>query len=203
MTIVFGDVLRVSANFTLDNGTLYQNVYHYQRTGVGILSDQEHVDAIETQMNLMYDELVALILPDILPDLSFVDLVDFVDGEWKVVENIGVFTPVLAAVGTGQTLPHQCSPFVTFKTTRPKSVGRKFLFPVSETMQDSTILAAAAITAIVAYADEALVDIVIQVLDNLVPGIIRTGVDSFLPIFVGVVTNVMGTQRRRRPGVGA
>lgn len=203
MAIEVGDVLRVTANFILFPGIQYQNVYHYLYDGIPVVDDQNAVDAIETALDLAYDELVGLVSPDTDVDLSSVDKVEFLEGEWTVTENIGTFTPTLTAVGTGNTLPYQSSPFVTFKTSRPKSVGRKFLFPMTEPQQDSTIIIPAAVTALVAYAAVILDDITVELINLLHPGIVRTGVDDFLVFTVGVVTNVLGSQKRRRPGVGA
>lgn len=203
MTVTHGDVLRVSANFTLPGPVQYQNIYHYLYDGVGDATDATVISDIEDQLNLAYDELVALVRNDIVPDLSFVDEVQFLTGKWTVTRNVGTMTLVLAGVGGGDALPYQSSPFVTLKTSRPKSVGRKFLFPLSENMQDSTVLTAPAVAAIVGYTDEVLADIVVDLINALHPGIVRTGVDDYLVFQVGVVTNLLGSQRRRRPGSGA
>jgi len=203
MTIVAGDILRTTVNFSITGGTLYQNVFHHQRTGIGILSDAVHVQAIKDWAEAMYAEIEDRVKATVVEQLSFVDIVEFVGGVWTVTENIGTFVPVFTPIGTFDTLPNQCSPFVIFKTARPKSVGRKFLFPYTEFEQVDSILTASALAATVAWASDALNNIVIQVLDDLVPGIVRTGVDSFLTFTVAVVTDLIGTQRRRRIGEGA
>ena len=61
----------------------------------------------------------------------------------------------------------------------------------------------AAVDDIVLYAAEALEDITIAVVNALHPGVPRTGVDDWLSFTVAVVTNLLGSQKRRRPGVGA
>ena len=203
MTVEHGDVLRVSTNFHLGDGTLCQNVYHYLFDGVGIIADATVAADIGTQMNLMYDELGPQCRNDILGDLSSVDKVVFVGGQWTVSAHVGTFTVAFAGTGGGIGLPYQVSPFVTFKTARPKSVGRKFLFPFVSSSQAETILAVAAVDDIVLYAAEALEDITIAVVNALHPGVPRTGVDDWLSFTVAVVTNLLGSQKRRRPGVGA
>lgn len=203
MTIVAGDILRTSMNFTLDDGSLYQNVYHHQRTGIGILSDAEHVAAISTWAATMYGELASQIQQSVVEGLSSVDLVEFVAGRWEVVENIGTFVVPFAPLNVNDAMPNQVSPYVLFKTARPKTVGRKFLFPMTEGSFDGSYISGTLVAALVAYADDALANIVIQVLDNLVPGVPRTGFDVWLPFALAIVTNVCGSQRRRRPGVGA
>lgn len=203
MSISNGDIVRTTANFTLPDGTLYQNVFHHQRTGVGIISDAAHVTAIEAWLENMYNEIITYVKSTTTEALCSVDRVAFSIDAWEVVENIGVFTPDFNPAGGTNQLPNQVSPYVIFKTERPKSVGRKFLFPFIEEATNASILEEAAIEDIVAWADDAVNSITLQALDYLVPGIPRTGVDSWLPFTLAVVTNIVGSQRRRRPGVGA
>ena len=203
MTIVAGDILRTSCNFTIANNTQYQNVFHHQRTGVGILSDAAHVSAIEDWCNAMYAEIANRCRSGVVGALSSVDKVEFVEGGWTVVESIGVFTPDFNPSDIAAQLPNQSSCFATFITMRPKSTGRKFLFPMTSANVIDGILNPTIVASMVAWADDAVNDIVIQALDNLVPGIVRTGVDAWLPFILGVVTNVTGSQRRRRPGEGS
>ena len=203
MAIIVGDVLRVTANFLLFSGIQYQNIYHYLYDGIPVVDDQNAVDAIDTHLGTAYNEIVQEVSSDTEVDLSSVDKVEFLEGEWVVTENVGVFTMSFTPVGTGDSLPYQSSPFVTFKTARPKSVGRKFLFPFTEPQQDATVLVPGAVTAIVAYAADILDDITVEIINVLHPGIARVGVDDFLVFTTAVVTNVLGSQKRRRPGEGA
>lgn len=204
MTITAGDILRTTVNFTLLDGTLFQNVYHHRRVGLGVITDATHITAIQAWAEAMYDELVSIVHSSVTEALSSVDIVEWVTDKWMVVENIGVFTPTFTPVGGTEALPNQISAFVVFKTARPKSVGRKFLFPMTEASQGQGILVPGSVTNIVAYADDAVNNLVISApLDYLVPGIPRTSEDTFLDFTLAVVTNLVGTQRRRRPGVGA
>lgn len=205
MTIGLGDILRTSINFLLTDGTLYQNVYHHRRVGVGILSDAAHITALKDWAEAMYAEIDDDVAIGTLEQLSSVDRIDFVEGTWTVVENIGVFTPDFTPTGsTASAMPNQVSPFITFKTARPKTVGRKFLFPLTETQFDAGRLTAGTVTNIVAFADDAVNNVVISApLDYLVPLVVRTGVDAFEDFTLAIVTNVVGTQRRRRFGYGA
>lgn len=206
MAILAGAILRTSINFLLGDGTLYQNVYHHRRTGPGlVLTDQQHVDAIDAWAEAMYAQIDDHVSSLVVERLSSVDRVEFVAGEWTVTENIGVFTINFVPVGLSvQTMPNQVSPFATFKTDRPKSVGRKFLFSMTEGDFTSGLIEAAALAAVVAYASDAVNVVTVDApLDLLIPGIVRTGVETFLDFTVAIVTNLAGTQRRRRLGEGA
>lgn len=205
MAVLDGDVLRVTCNFELGDGTQYQNVYHLVRDGTDPHSDDDHVDAIEAFYVAAYDTLVGQVKDDVTEQLSFVDRVEFneIVDEWRVVENIGTFTPAFAPVSTQDSNPFMSSPYVIFKTQRPKSVGKKFLFPFVETSQAGTILAVGAVNAVVNYGAAILSAINLGGDATLTSVVVRTGIQTVLPLLVAVITDVMGSQKRRRPGVGA
>lgn len=205
MAVVDGDVLRISANFELGDGSLYQNIYHFVRDGTDPYSDAAHVTAILNKLDIMYGHLEPLVKDDVVPRLGYVDRVAYneITDQWEVVENVGTFTVTFVGDGTGDALPYQSSPYVIFKTARPKSVGKKFLFPLEEVQQDSTILVAGAVTAITSYATSLISAIAVGGDATLTACIVRTGVHTVLNLLVAVVGDVLGSQKRRRPGVGA
>lgn len=205
MTVLDQDILRVSANFELGDGTQYQNVYHYVRDGEDPVSDENHIAGIASQIEDIYDELLQHIQINVSEQLCFVDRVEFneIVDDWRVVENIGTFTITFTPNGGLEELPHQVSPFVVFKTGRPRTVGKKFFFPFREADSVGGILESAAVAALTAAALEVLQTIVLGGDATLTPGVPRTGVGSWYNFLVAVVTDVVGTQRRRRQGVGA
>lgn len=205
MAVLDGDVLRVTSNFELPDGTQYQNIYHYVRDGTDPFSDAAHIAAISAAQQAAYIELEPIINANITEQLSFVDRVEFNEilDEWRVVENIGTFTITWTPDGATDTVPYQSAPYVVFKTQRPKSVGKKFLFPVLETAQADTVLIGSAVTNITAYAAQILASIELGGDATLSAVIVRTGIQAILPLLVAVINDVLGSQKRRRPGVGA
>lgn len=205
MGVLDGDVLRVTCNFELGDGTQYQNVYHWVRDGTDPYSDAAHITAIQTKVVAAYATLQTIVKNDIVEQLCFVDRVEYneITDQWEVVENIGTFTPTFNPAGVDDALPYQSSPYVVFKTQRPKSVGKKFLFPLMESQQDSTLMVGGAVTAIVAYGASILASINLGGDATLGPVIVRTAFNTVLPLLVAVVNDVLGSQKRRRPGVGA
>lgn len=205
MAVLDGDILRVSCNFELGDGTQYQNIYHYVRDGTDPYSDALHVSGLAAKMNAVYNTILAQVKSDVTEQLSFVDRVEWneITSQWEVVENIGTFTLSFVPSGVVDALPFQAAPYLIFKTQRPKSVGKKFLFPFIETMQASTILDAAAVTAMVAFGVQVLSAVALGGDATLTAGIPRTSFNVFLNFLVAVVGDVIGSQRRRRPGVGA
>lgn len=205
MAVLDGDILRVSCNFELGDGTQYQNIYHYVRDGTDPISDSAHVANLAIKLNLAYETLEGRVKNDVVNKLSFVDRVEFneITDQWEVVENIGVFTLEFSPTGLTDSLPFQSSPYIIFKTQRPKSVGKKYLFPFLEEMQASTILNEASVASIVAYGVAILSSIELGGDATLTAGIVRTGIQTFLNFLVAVVGDLLGSQKRRRPGVGA
>ena len=203
MALGVGDIVRTSINFTLGSGDQYQNVFHHIFDGIGGISDAAVVADIKTWAETMYGEIDTAVANDVVEQLSFVDQVEWVTDEWKVVGNIGTFTPTFAPLITGVVLPNQSSPFVVFKTARPKTVGRKFLFPLGSNLQDQGIITGATVTLITAWAADAVNDITLDVANVLHPGVPRTGVNDWENFTSAVVTNLIGSQRRRRQGYGA
>ncbi len=203
MTLGVGDIVRTTVNFLLPNSVQYQNVYYHIFDGIGGISDAAVVADIKTWAEAAYDELVGSTHSGTTEQLSFVDQVEWVTDQWETVANIGVFTPLFVPVGGTEYCPNQVSAFVTFKTSRPKSVGRKFLFPAPEALQNLGIMDGVYLGDVVSYADIIVNDIVLDIVNDLHPGIIRTGVNDFLVFTVAVVTDLLGTQRRRRPGYGS
>lgn len=203
MAILAGDIVKTTMSFGILDGTVCQNIFHHQRIGVGVFTDAAIVTAIEEWAEAMYAELVTAIKDDVVALLCSVDRVEWVIDEWKITENIGVFTPDFVPTLVSEALPNMDSAFVVLKTARPKTIGRKFLPPFGESQQNASYLVAAAVEDVVAWADDAVNDITLQVLDYMRPGVVRTGFDAWFPFTVGIVTNLLGTQRRRRPGVGS
>lgn len=205
MSMLDGDILRVSLNFELGDGTEYQNIFHYIRDGTDPISDATHIANLKSRVEAMYATIDDLVTSDVSAQLCFVDRVEFneIVDEWRVVENIGTFTPDFTPTEETDALPYQSAPFIVFKTNRPKSVGKKFLFPFGEAHQDGTILVGGAVTAMVAFGVEVLSGPAVGGDVTLTAGIVRTGVQTFLNFLVAVVNDVIGSQKRRRPGVGA
>lgn len=205
MAIVDGDIIRVSANYELPDGTQYQNIWHFIRDGTDPFSDAAHIAAIKAKLETAYAAIQVQTTTGVVEQLSFVDRVEFneIVDDWRVVENIGTFTPTFNPSGGNEGLPYQCSPYIYFKTQRPRTVGKKFMFPFTEAQQTDTILTGSAVTALAALATEMLAGIALGGDATLTAGVPRTGVQAWYNFLVAVVQDLLGTQRRRRPGVGA
>lgn len=202
MPVNNNDILKVTMEFQLSSGTIVQNVWHYYASLAAQQADLTVQNTIEEKMEDIYNELSTILHNGMTQRLCTIDKVEFSDGKWSVTENVGSFTPTITFSGAGEQEPDQIAPFIVFGTARPKTKGRKFLFGLPEGGAVGSYLISSAVTALTAAAAEALASAVIGPLNTLNPGVPRVGVGVFYALLYGVVTNVVGTQRRRRPGVG-
>jgi len=205
MSVDPNDILKVTMEVTLGDGSIAQNVYHFYAATLGVYGDSTITDAIEDWIETAYNELSADLVDTITQNVCTVQKVvwDGVLGKWVVDALVGYFTPTIVYNNASDPLPNQVSAFATFQTARPKSRGRKFLFPFGEDRQDATILSAPALADMADFAADVLTAIFLGPANNLYPGVVRAAAAEFLGFDVGIVTDLLGTQRRRRPGVGA
>lgn len=204
MTVAPGSILKLTSGFTLQSGTIMQNIYHFRCVFATAQTEAQVRTTLQSWLEDLLDNLELLTFDEVVSRETFVDVVEWSPTEtrWEVVQNVGSFIPSFTPTQALDPMPDQNSPYVVFKTARPKTVGKKKLFPFTETSFDGSTLSASLVTAIVAYAADAMDDAVIGLLDYMVPGVPRTAVDAFYDFALAVVTNIVGTQRSRKPGVG-
>jgi hypothetical protein len=200
-----GDILKLTMEVTLNDGTIAQNVFYFECEFAAGQADGTVLNTLETWIETAYTNLTDELVSTITQNLCTVQEIEWnaTESAWEVTRLVGYFTPTITFGNSGEALPNQASAFATYQTARPKSRGRKFLFPFGETTQNGTYLISTALNAMADFADDTLLDATIGPLNDMVPGVPRIGVANFLQYTGAVVTNVLGTQRRRRPGVGA
>lgn len=202
MTVSPGDILKLSADYSFSTGDRAQNVYHFRANLITPVANSEAQDAVHAWMNDVLDTVEGDIANGTLVHTHYLDLIEWVTDKWEVTANIGSFVPAATFAGAGDLLPQPVSPFAVFNTLRPKSKGRKFLFGYTEGATIGSVLQAGQLANLADYADAVMTHAVIDVLNYFVPGIPRFAVDLFLDFTGAIVTNIVGTQRRRRPTVG-
>lgn len=199
-----GDFLRGVVEMVYDDGSIAQNVFTW-RAAFDAAQDFSVVlpliaEYIEDMYDLIGPELKSTILwnPFILYRMVWNALLS----QWEVGDVVGEYIITPTTTGTADAFPNQIAPVITAGTDRPKSRGRKFIPGCVETIADGSDLIASAITDFTNFAVEYADKILIATGNNMVPGVLRTGVQEFLPFTFALVNSVVGTQRRRKPGVG-
>lgn len=204
MSISNGDIIKVVMEVLLESGTISQNVYYFIAALTSPEGNTSVTTEVETWIEALYSNLSSQLPNSMTQRVCSVDQIEWNATEefWETVQSVGLFTPTIGFNNAGEPLPNQCAALATFHSLLPRSRGRKFLFPFAEDQQDASFLVAAALTALAAYAADAMDVITFAPLNTLTPGIVRTAVGVFLEFNNATVTDLIHTQRRRTQGVG-
>lgn len=203
MSVSNGDVLHVVIEGDLPDGTIWQNRKRFQVSAAAPISDANVLNAIKTWVETLYAYIASHIPSTTNLRDGTVDVIGWnpTAGIWEVTQNVGVYSPLDTFSGAVQELPNQCAPFVIGNTSRPRSKGRIFFPPVSENDQDGGILSAACLANMASTAAQYISDQPIGA-DTLISGIVREAFNQWLAFQTVAFDDLIGTQRRRRPGIG-
>lgn len=203
MSVSNGDILHVVLEGSLHDGSIVQNRHRFKAQFAAPISDATVLTSIKGWVETLYG-YVASYIP-ITTDLrdGTVDVIAWSDplGRWEVTQNVGIYSPIDTFSPATAELPNQCSAFVIGNTSRPKSKGRMFVFPFTNVSQDGGVLVAGALTALGLLAADYILDDTIGA-DVLLNGIVRETENTWLDFLSVTYSDIIGTQRRRRRGIG-
>lgn len=205
MTVDNGDIIKGAFEMELADGTIAQNVYYWKAVFTGPQTNSAVKAAVKQYVEDMYTPVLGTVVNSVTMNPCEVDKIawDPTEGIWKVTEQIGSTLPSLTFTNGGEQAPNQVAPIVRANTDRPKTYGKKFLIAFGESALVGSDLTTAVLTALATTLAHYLADETVAGADVLSPGVPRKGVNDFREFTDGVVNSVVGTQRRRKPGVGA
>lgn len=204
MPVNDGDIVQAIVEAVMDDGSIVQNKFVWEAALSAAISNSATVAAVGAWLDLMYTEVEPYISgaltwnPIAMSRLQYNDDNNF----WEVIELLGEYATTIEGTGIQDPLPNQMAAVARGVTNRPKTFGRKFLYGWVETCALGGDLITAALTALADFVDLYIEDIDMGTVGALSPGVVRTGVDDFRDFRSGVANSIMGTQRRRKPGVG-
>lgn len=198
------DVLKVFLELVLADGTIAQNVFHFRAAFDDDQSDAAVSTAVENYIEEIYGALATYLADDFTINPSYLHRVvwDPVGAKWAIDYLVDVFTPSFTHTNTDDPFPNQIAPVLTANTYLPGSRGRKFIMGFVETAALAGDLVAGAVTALGTALNHYLADETVSGTNLLQVGVPRQDSNVFLTFADGVVNSVVGTQRRRKPGVG-
>jgi hypothetical protein len=193
------DVLRVTAKMTLHSGDI-QNVYHLQNQGSAAIPDETALSGLAQYIDSAHEELQTLIASGLTFDsIDVYNLTqDYLIGNtpWTTLEIGGdggasdVYTPQGAAL-------------VKFLTNTARSQGRKYIGGLTEANIGGVgFLIPTAVVKLLNYASEILLPPVLSG-QQMEIGNWNEVLSRFVGWTAGQVAAQLGTQRRRRTGVGS
>lgn len=205
MPVNDGEYLKGVCEFELEDGTIAQNVFYFVANFVSEETNTSVVNAIESYVEDIYGAISTYLSDGFTINAGPIHKVtwDSDTSKWVISALLGNILPTITHTNTNDPFPNQIAPVLVGNTLRPKTRGRKFLMGTVEEMADGSHLEAAAITAMGNALNHYLADEVVSGSNQLSPGVLREGVESFKEFSDGSVNSVVGTQRRRKPGVGA
>ena len=205
MAVNDGDVLKVVVSQLLSDDTIAQNVYHYLAAFGSSQTNGDVLDALETAIETMYETIDAEVADSVIMDTMEVDTVawDAGEGEWLTVQNIGERTPTVTNEAIADAFPNQVAATLGAYTTYPKVRGRKALPGFNEGSADVGELDVQALVALGLFLVEYIADVVIDGANLLSPGVASVSTAAFRAFGSGWINTVLGSQRRRKPGLGA
>lgn len=196
-TTVDGDIIRVTAKMTYNAGVDdVQNVYHMKFDGPDMVDEDVHT-MIAGYLNTAYDYIKGLSTTDV--EFETIETWNLTQDR-PMIEN--TWPTLTAGTGTGQSSPQQGAPLCLFNTASPRSQGRKFLPPPTETVWEGDSISSTALAAIVNWANVILGGASYGS-NSLLPGNWSKKYTRFAPWISGIVETVLRTQRRRVRGVGS
>lgn len=204
MTVSNGDVLKVFLELVLADGTIAQNVYHFRATFDDDHSDSEVSTAVEGYIEDIMGAVSTYLSDDftINPSWLHKTVWDPVGTKWVTSTLVDIFTPSFTHTNTDDPFPNQIAPTMTANTYYPGHRGRKFLPGFVETSALASELVAAALTALGTALAHYLADETVSGTDYLLVGVPAASANEFQAFSDGVANSIVGTQRRRKPGVG-
>lgn len=203
MSVENGDILHCVIEAVLNDGSIVQNRKRFKLESAITQPDATVLNAVKTWVETLYAFVASEIPVTTDLDDGTVDIIAWnaIDLVWEVIQNVGIYTPLDTFADVGHALPNQCAAFVIGNTSRPKSKGRIFMFPFGEGSQDHGVLSPPALGAVANFATQYITSQPIGG-DNLISGIVRETTPDWLPFSTVSFDDIIGTQRRRRFGIG-
>ena len=194
-----GDTYRAAVRWALPELVEGMNVLAF-RCSSGTCTDAEFVVALAAWLATAYAHLQPQISTAAdIADCTLTKVV-YTLGKWTLDATVSVMGVPFVPANINDMLPHSVAAVTTMLTNVPKCRGRVFLPGFAEDQQDESILDPGAVTNLSNFANQLLTAISAGAATlNYV--ILQSAGGVVQPIGYSI-NNVVGSQRKRKPGVG-
>lgn len=202
MTVTQGTYLKGVVTWALPQLVVAQNVFYWQLKGLSPVADAFLVAAVQTGLEAMFDNLGADWSNDAALESFILNEWEY-DGEdgWHTGRYVGEDTLTDNFESSTDMLPHAVAATITANTANVKTRSRKSLPGVIDSGANDSILQAPTIAAVVAWTVDWISDMFVDTNEHLEPGV--PGLEGiWYPLLLGFLSGVVGSQRRRKPGIG-
>jgi hypothetical protein len=204
MSVLDGEYLIAIAEMLLPDNVKAQCRFSFRADLTATATNAQIEDAVESYFDDFFGDYVTYISDDISFNPGAISTMEFDEelGQWLVAQVIGEATPDVSPTNTDGIFPNAVAGTVTAKTVRPKSNGRKALPGLVGTAAVDNNLVAGALADLVDVATDYIDPEAVGAIGELVPGILRVGVNQFRAFTSGAANEILGSMRTRKPGVG-
>jgi hypothetical protein len=204
MTIQVGECIETVVEMVLSDGTVANNIFHHVLQGENEQTDADCRTAIAASLNALYDILAPYISDAIVVNPAYLNLISWSSElqKWYTARDLGVAAMTWEGEGIQDSFPNQVAAVLTAATYLPKHNGRKFFPMFVETSAVAGDLISGALTALTAAGALYIEPLPLGGADKLTP-CVASGDGGQTLTFASVVANsILGSCRRRKPGVG-
>jgi hypothetical protein len=204
MSIPIDTVLKIAQSILLPDEQIAINVFWAllgDAVGGGPLAESDVIDAAANYLDLIYAEI-----DDMISDLIASTVVEV----WTVDEPTGDLTPVgdgattWVGLDTNDPLPNGVAGICSMKTDNTEVTGRKFIPGINEVAVDDNNLDTIPFGRLLDFAVEWATEYTDANDVVLSPGVYSGAKANFYAATGTVIANnIVGYQRRRKPGVGS
>lgn len=150
----------------------------------------------QTYLDPIYTDVGELISTGWTADT--IELQNYSSGDWVTFDELSTS---YAGTATGEDLPNAVSMVLIGKAAGLRHVGRKFFGPITEMVNEGNVIAPAVMIVLGAVLLDYITPFTGIGGGTITPGIVdKNGV--FRAFVGGVVSSLLGSMRRRKPGVG-
>jgi hypothetical protein len=205
MSVNDGEVVKAVVSILLDDGTITNNVFHWIANLSAEVDNATVLAAVAAYLDDTWENLESILNVGIVFQPYYMSRVkwDDLEGKWLMQELIGSAASTVTPTNSDAVSPNQIAGTVRATTARPKSYGRKFIPGISQNQMSGSELVSGAVIALTAFMYFWLDDITLGGYGTLSPGVPRTAANQFLQFVTGEANAIVGTQRKRKPGVGS
>lgn len=199
VAIEAGDIFRLAQHITMPEQVDAFNVLGI-RCESGTCTEAEMLTAAATWVTGLYANLQAVMSDQVdLAEGTLNEVIWSVD-QWVVNRLIGTILPAFTATGVSDMLPHAVAGVVSFPTDIPRKFGRVFIPGLTENEQGDSLLSAGAATALGLFAADLRTAFTAGTASFLYRVLGKAGLFDDTTGFS--VNGILGSQRKRKPGVG-
>lgn len=163
---------------------------------VTVISGDEAVDYWEPYLGSVFDPLLEYI--SLIWASDHVEVSEPVAGKWIPTDT---FSMVQEGTNVGQALANAVAGVLIAKAPGARHFGRKFISPLTEAVATGNLMDGVLMTAMASALLAYITPLTTVLGSTLTPGVVdKTG--AFHAFVGGTVSSILGSIRRRKPGVG-